>query len=1085
MASASTSGGGARPWRTALLTLRDESLASPSPAALLALLRRVLLAPASPSLAASAAALSPHEVGSDVAFLAETAAAVASCPDADDALRGVCHLIHDIMCKTNMEIDSSGWLAILKFLDKLVKCSIEGACVKGLSFRTAALNTTSECLQILRFWSRDYGRGSSLNENSHSLTVLISIVSCLQAELNLSDKPNGIGISPRDSGSTNNKNFNTWDMIISAFAMVEDVLCKIASSLTEDLWQSVIEVLRKVMDFVTARNLIIESSMMLRFYTSFLRCLHLVLSDPKGALSGHVAGFVANLQMFFVYGLRSASPPALAPKEIRTDSKPRASHRGRYRPPHLRNKAGTENDSLEGRSSDSEYSRYDLSSSDSDLSDSDGYAKSGDRFRSSKARLAAILCIQDICRADPKLLTSQWPVLLPENDVLQQRKHQATLMTCLIFDPIAKVRVEAASTIATMLEGQALVLMQVAEYKESSKRGSFTTLSCSLGQILMQLHTGALYLIQRETQATLLAALFRVLILMISATPYARMPKELLPSVINVLCSRLPNTHSNKSEHYALLVNVLSCLEAAFSKVPPTLDVFAVLTQDCGAGPSHDQQESSVVPILLHCIEEEMHFSVRCGAFQVLRSVVHNYPSCANMIWEKIRDNVLDLLQIQSFEDQKCDANLGLPGSKEDSSIKGRCLVAGIKVMDECLRVSSGFKGADDIKECRLMDIQQISDCTVTKIIKSAPHFEVEGAGSSQNCTLNITLGTSRWIEVIETHLPRGLSHDSAMVRTASLTCFAGMTSDVFFSLPENKRDYVTASSVHAALSDAVPSVRSAACRAIGIIACFPEILSSPSLPVKFIDAIELNTRNSSAPVRVTASWALANLCSCIRFKALEVYIDPSAGVLNKSSISLLVEIALRLAKDGEKVKSNAVRALGYLSRFIRFMNQADKINYPSDSVFYGDPVWLERMVQALMSCVTTGNVKVQWNVCHALSNLFMNDTLRLQDMPWASSVYSILLLLIRDSNNYKIKMHAAVALAVPVSRLDYGSSFPDVVRGLVHALEALRSNNSSLPSNFKQKDNLEKQLTFTALHLLGFVSPNEDPSLKDFLIKR
>jgi len=70
------------------------------------------------------------------------------------------------------------------------------------------------------------------------------------------------------------------------------------------------------MDFVTARNLIIESSMMsrlvlwyflrlqitmnimdgkvralqfFRFYTSFLRCLHLVLSDPKGALSGHVS----------------------------------------------------------------------------------------------------------------------------------------------------------------------------------------------------------------------------------------------------------------------------------------------------------------------------------------------------------------------------------------------------------------------------------------------------------------------------------------------------------------------------------------------------------------------------------------------------------------------------------------------------------------------------------------------------------------------------------------------------------------------------------------------------------------------------
>nr|ACF22785.1 hypothetical protein-5 [Brachypodium distachyon] len=1004
-AAAASGGSGARPWRTALLTLRDESVASPSPPALLALLLRLLL---SPSLPAAAAALSAHEVGSDLAFLAEKAAVVAPCAGADDVLRGVCRLIHDVMCRTNTEIDSSGWLAVLKFLDELVRCSIDGACVKGLSDRTAALNTLSECLQILRFLNKDFGRSSSLTENSNVLRVLILIISCLQAELNLTNKPNGSGISSHISGSTNNKNSNIWDMEISAFSMVEDILCKIAPSMSEDLWKSVLEILRKVIDLVTARNLIIESSVMSRFYTSFLRCLHLVLSEPKGSLSGHVAGFVANLQMFFVYGLRSSTPSAITPTE------------------------------------------------NSDLSDTDGYATNGDRFRSSKARLAAILCIQDICRADSKSLTSLWPLLLPENDVLQQRKHRATLMTCLIFDPITKVRVEAASTIAVMLEGHALVLTQVAEYKESSKLGSFTTLSCSLGQILMQLHTGVMYLIQHETLATFLAALFRVLILLISATPYSRMPKELLPTVITAMCSRLLEKHSNKNEHYALVV---------------------------------------------------------------LRSVVHNYPSCADIIWEKVQDIVLDLLQTEIFEDQRSDANFGPP--KEELSIKGRCLVAGIKVIDECLRVSSGFKGADDLKECRLLDIQQISDCTVNKSIKSAPHFEIVIPGPTQNCASDITLGTNRWIEVIETLLPRGLSHASAMVRTASLTCFAGMTSDVFFSLPVNNRDYVTSSSVHAAMSDAVATVRSAACRAIGIVSCFSQILSSSSLPGEFIEAIEFNTRNSSTPVRITASWALANLCSSIRFRALELQADPSAGVIDKSTTSLLVEIALRLTKDGEKVKSNAVRALGYLSRFIRFNHQPD-VDVPSlqfcdfhnsDSVNYGDLVWLERMVQALMSCVTTGNVKVQWNVCHALSNLFMNDTLRLSDMPWASSVYSILLLLLRDSNNYKIRMHAAVALAVPVTRLDYGTSFPDVVRGPVHVLESLSSNNASSPSNFKHRDNLEKQasiddtytdiiytktcfaaslklfsflqLTFTALHLLGFVSPKDDQSLKDFLFKK
>jgi hypothetical protein len=148
------------------------------------------------------------------------------------------------------------------------------------------------------------------------------------------------------------------------------------------------------------------------------------------------------------------------------------------------------------------------------------------------------------------------------------------------------------------------------------------------------------------------------------------------------------------------------------------------------------------------------------------------------------------------------------------------------QVIDECLRVSSGFKGTDDLKEYRLQDIQQISDCTINKTIKSAPHFETDVPGPSQNFTLDITLGTNRWIEVIERLLPQGLSHGSATVRTASLTCFAGMTYDVFFSLPENKRDYVTSSSIHAALSDTAPAVRSAACRAIGIVACFPSILS-------------------------------------------------------------------------------------------------------------------------------------------------------------------------------------------------------------------------------------------------------------------
>lgn len=48
----------------------------------------------------------------------------------------------------------------------------------------------------------------------------------------------------------------------------------------------------------------------------------------------------------------------------------------------------------------------------------------------------------------------------------------------------------SASTLLVMLGGPSSVFLQVAEYKESSKYGSYTALSISLGHILMQLHTG-------------------------------------------------------------------------------------------------------------------------------------------------------------------------------------------------------------------------------------------------------------------------------------------------------------------------------------------------------------------------------------------------------------------------------------------------------------------------------------------------------------------------------------------------------------------------------------------------------------------
>ncbi|KAH6761631.1 ARM repeat superfamily protein [Perilla frutescens var. hirtella] len=355
-----------------------------------------------------------------------------------------------------------------------------------------------------------------------------------------------------------------------------------------------------------------------------------------------------------------------------------------------------------------------------------------------------------------------------------------------------------------------------------------------------------------------------------------------------------------------------------------------------------------------------------------------------------------------------------------------------LQVLDECLRAISGFKGTEDLSNDKSIDSPFTSDYVKTKAISSAPSYTLESPDSTNDDSKICMLASERWLDATIKHMPLIINYSSAMVRAASVTCFAGMTSSVFFSLPKDKQDYIISCSINAALNDEVPSVRSAACRAIGVIACFPQIYRSTEVLEKFIHAAERNTHDPL--VRITASWALANICDSVSH-FLDAFHAGRESMNCSEFTSLLVDSALRLAKDNDKVKANAVRGLGNLARSIRFTKKLpvrgdsldsmhSKIEYRNEDhmkersqsfqTSSGSFDWLEQMVQAFLSCVTTGNVKVQWNVCHALSNLFLNKSLKLQDMDWASSVFSILLLLLRDSSNFKIRIQAAAALAVP-----------------------------------------------------------------------
>ncbi|XP_028756041.1 HEAT repeat-containing protein 6-like isoform X1 [Neltuma alba] len=991
---------------------------------------------------------------------------------------------------------------------------------------TSSIRHAIECLQAIRYIITPSQRRWSQSEDTLLIKFLLNIIvrthdgSCRMPHSTCKERSSAETSMrlPRDSSS--------WELLGVAFSMLGEVISRDGSSFPLDIWRSIIEVLRKMMDGMVSKIPIVEDIVMSRYYESLLHCLHLVLSDRKCSASDHVSVFVSVLRIFLTYGLTGKIPhtsPLIGceKKHPRTMS-PKASlgqgnnsNRGAYRPPHLRKKDCSNlkhNRAWHPHSpdivEDNECSTSYVASSDSDFSDGDGPAKDSESVLNSKVRVAAIICIQDLCQAEFKSLSTQWSILFPTTDVLQPRKSDATLMTCLLFDPYFKARMASASTLVAMLDGLSSVFLQVAEYKESSKFGSYTALSSSLGQILLQLHRGILYLLQHEANGRLLALLFKILRLVVSSTPYSRMPPDLLPTVVTSLMRRIEEGFRFKSDQTGLLGSALGCLSLALSTSPSSVNVRKMLLEEVSSGFIEAQNKSGVLFMLFEYSVQWSSPTICLEALQALRAACHNYPSIVFECWKDISSTVYVILsgKLPEVPSRSSSDHVGCSTVFSGEKV----ITAAIKVLDECLRAVSGFQGTEEFSDEKLEDIPFASDCIRMKKVSSAPSYEPDNRDVviSKACES----GIQQWNEVIEKCMPLTLGHSSAMVRAASVTCFAGMTSGVFISFTKDKQDFIMSSLISAALHDNTPSVRSAACRAIGIISCFPQVCQSAEIFNNFIDAVETNTRDPLVSVRITASWALANICDSIRHCVGYLPFGFTGTHANPQFIISLSECALHLTKDGDKVKSNAVRALGYISRIFKcttsskfqemsvdHMDHATKAfsSVEEPKVFQGynsyscqlysseDSHRLEKMVQAIISCITTGNVKVQWNACHALGNLFLNETLRLQDMDWAPFVFGILLQLLRDSSNFKIRIQAAAALAVPVTVLDYGISLSDVVQGVEHVMESLNVDSKSAPTNFKYKIALQKQLTLTMLHVLSLTSSTKHGPLKAFLVKK
>jgi hypothetical protein len=175
--------------------------------------------------------------------------------------------------------------------------------------------------------------------------------------------------------------------------------------------------------------------------------------------------------------------------------------------------------------------------------------------------------------------------------------------------------------------------------------------------------------------------------------------------------------------------------------------------------------------------------------------------------------------------------------------------------------------------------------------------------------------------------------------------------------------------------------------------------------------------------VRQKAAWSLSNLS--------EVLVENADKLGKAFTDDFNLTIWLRLldassntcARESDKLKSYLVRTIGNLIRYIT--------NFNTDAIVKGlkelsrVEKTITKSIEILCQCRNVKMLKVKWNLSHAIGvamHSFSSWQLQLQNKKWLIMFYDTLLDLFTQSNNFKVRINACIAL-MTVSLMDKSSN--------------------------------------------------------------
>ncbi|XP_059127343.1 HEAT repeat-containing protein 6 [Peromyscus eremicus] len=703
-----------------------------------------------------------------------------------------------------------------------------------------------------------------------------------------------------------------------------------------------------------------------------------------------------------------------------------------------------------------------VSSSESDYSDSEGGMQGKMRSYQAKVRQGALACFLSTVKSiEKRVLYGYWSAFVPDTPELGSPQ-SLSLMTLTLKDPSPKTRACALQVLSAILEGSKQFL-SVAEDTTDHKM-AFTPFSVTIASSIRELHRCLLLALVAESSSQTLTQIIKCLANLVSNAPYNRLKLSLLTKVWNHIKPYIRHKDVN------VRVSSLTLLGAIVSTHAPLPEVQLLLQQPCSSGLS---SSNSATP---HLSTPDCWKKAPAGPSLEEASSVSSPKASSEPCW-LIRLCISTVVLPKEDSCSGSDAS-SAPGSTYEPS----------PMRLEALQVLAHLaRGYFSMAQLYLMELGEV----ICKCMGEAnPSIQLHGVKLLEELSTGLIqqykpdsnvapeqrvpvyMVVKFWTAMLNGPLPRALQNsEHPTLQASACDALSSILPEAFSSLPNDKQ--ILCITMLLGLNDSKNHlVKAATSRALGVYVLFPCLRQDVIFVADTANAVLMSLRDKSLNVRAKAAWSLGNLTD-----TLIVNMDsPDPSFQDEFSGLLLLKMlqsAIQASADKDKVKSNAVRALGNLLHFLK----------PSHIERPGFAEIIEESIQTLISTVVNeAAMKVRWNACYAMGNVFKNPALPLGSAPWTSQAYKALTSVVMSCKNFKVRIRSAAALSIPSQRAQYGSleQFAQIWNALVTALQKSEDTTDFL--EFKYCASLRTHICQALVHLLSLASASDLPCILETL---